>query len=236
MTAVGIIPARYASTRFPGKVLAPIHGYPMVHHVYQRALQCRTLDEVLIAADSPDVADTCAALGDRVILTRTDHVSGTDRVAEAVRDMEFDLVVNIQGDEPQLDASVVDQLVTHMQAQSDLPMGTAGSTVLSREDMANPHIVKVIGRDGMATAFYRLLPAPVPEGVILRHIGLYAFRREFLFRFTAQPPSQWEQENRLEQLRALEMGASIGLVKTDYVSMAVDTPEDLERIVENWSE
>jgi 3-deoxy-manno-octulosonate cytidylyltransferase (CMP-KDO synthetase) len=236
MTAVGIIPARYASTRFPGKVLAPIHGYPMVHHVYQRALQCRTLDEVLIAADSPTVAETCAALGDRVILTSTDHVSGTDRVAEAVRDLEFDLVVNIQGDEPQLDGAVVDQLVTHMLAQPGLPMGTAGSTVLTQEDEANPHIVKVIGRDGRAIAFYRLLPSPAPEGIILRHIGLYAFRRDFLFQFTAQPPSSWEQEYGLEQLRALEMGASIGMVTTDYVSMAVDTPEDLERLLENWRE
>ncbi len=236
MTAVGIIPARYAATRFPGKVLAPIHGYPMVHHVYQRASQCATLDEVIIATDSPQVAKACVLLGDRVMITGSEHESGTDRVAEAARNMEADLVVNIQADEPKLDPRIVDQLVAHMQAHPDFPMGTAGSTALNSDDVSNPDVVKVIGRDGLATGFYRQLPSPQPEGDLLRHVGLYAYRRDFLFQFAAQPPSPRERELGLEQLRAMDMGVSIGLVAVDYVSMAVDTLTDLERVVATWND
>ena len=236
MTTVGIIPARYASTRLPGKVLAPIHDYPMVHHVYRRASQCATLKEVIIATDSPLVARACAQLGDRVILTGSELESGTDRVAEAARNMEADLFVNIQADEPKLDPRIVDQLVAHMQAHPDFPMGTVGSTVLNSDDMSNPDVVKVIGRDGLATGFYRQLPSPQPEGDLLRHVGLYAYRRDFLFQFAAQPPSPRERELGLEQLRAMDMGTSIGLVAVDYVSMAVDTLTDLERVVATWND
>lgn len=234
MTAIGIIPARYASTRFPGKVLALIHDYPMVHHVYRRASRCVTLDEVIIATDSPLVAQTCVNLGDRVVLTGSEHESGTDRVAEAARNLEGDLIVNIQGDEPQLDPGVVDRLVNYMQAHPHLPMGTMGSTTFSPDDLANPDLVKVIARDGLAVGFYRSLPSPPPEGDLLRHVGLYAYRRDFLFQFAAQPPCSLEREHRLEQLRALEMGASIGLVVLEYTAVAVDTPEDLERVLATW--
>lgn len=236
MTAVGIIPARYAATRFPGKVLAPIHDYPMVHHVYRRASQCATLKEVIIATDSPLVARACAQLGDRVILTGSELESGTDRVAEAARNMEADLVVNIQADEPKLDPRIVDQLVAHMQANPDLPMGTVGSTALDADDVPNPNVVKVISRDGLAVSFYRQLPSPPPEGDLLRHVGLYAYRRDFLFQFAAQPPSPQERELGLEQLRAMDMGTSIGLIAVDYVSMAVDTLTDLERVVATWND
>ncbi|UCD37122.1 MAG: 3-deoxy-manno-octulosonate cytidylyltransferase [Fidelibacterota bacterium] len=236
MTAVGIIPARYASTRFPGKVLAPIHDYPMVHHVYRRAAECSTLEEVIIATDSQLVAETCIQLGDRVMLTSSEHSSGTDRVAEAAQNLTADLVINIQGDEPKLDTSVVDELVTYMQRHGHLPMGTVGSTTITSDEVVDPNVVKVIGRDGLATGFYRTLPAPPPKGELLRHIGLYAYRRDFLFQFTAQTPSSQETEHRLEQLRALEMGASIGLITTDCVCIGVDTPKDLERVVESWDE
>lgn len=231
---VGIIPARYASTRLPGKVLISIHGYPMVHHVYRRATECRSLEEVIIATDSPRVAMACAQLGDRVMLTGSQHQSGTDRVAEVARSLDADLVVNIQGDEPLLDPHIVDQLVTYMQAHPELPMGTVGSTNLSPEDLAEPNVVKVVGRDGLATGFFRTLPSPPVEGHTLRHVGLYAYRRPFLEQFTAQPPTPSEREQGLEQLRALEMGISIGLVPVAYDAIAVDTPADLEKVMANW--
>ncbi|MFB0517621.1 MAG: 3-deoxy-manno-octulosonate cytidylyltransferase [Candidatus Neomarinimicrobiota bacterium] len=236
MTVIGIIPARYASTRFPGKVLAPIHDYPMVHQVYRRALECATLDEVIIATDSPLVAETCINLGDRVVLTGSQHVSGTDRVAEVAQDLDAELIVNIQGDEPQLEAGVVDQLVAHMQANPHLAMGTVGSTILTPDDLVNPNVVKVIGKNSLAVGFYRNLPAVPPAGDQLRHVGLYAYRRGFLLQLSAQPPSLREREQRLEQLRALDMGTLIGLVAVDYSAVAVDTPEDLERVVAAWHE
>ena len=232
--AAGIIPARYASTRFPGKVLTPIHGYPMVHHVYRRATECRSLEEVIIATDSPKVATICAQLGDRVMLTGSQHQSGTDRVAEAARSMDADLIVNIQGDEPLLDPRIIDQLVAHMHAHPELPMGTVGSTTLTPEDLTEPNIVKVVVRDGLAAEFFRTPPPEPVEGQVLRHVGLYAYRRPFLEQFTAQPPTPREQEQGLEQLRALEMGVSIGLVSVAYDAIAVDTPADLDRVLAQW--
>lgn len=231
---VGIIPARYASTRLPGKVLISIHGYPMVHHVYRRATECRSLEEVIIATDSPRVATTCAQLGDRVVLTGSQHQSGTDRVAEVARNLDADLIVNIQGDEPLLDPQIVDQLVAHMRAHPDLSMGTVGSTALSPEDLADPNVVKVVGRHGLATSFFRTPPSAPVGGQTLRHVGLYAYRRPFLEQFTAQPPTANEQEQGLEQLRALEMGISIGLVPVAYDAIAVDTPADLEKVLAHW--
>jgi len=236
MSAFGIIPARYASTRFPGKVLTPIHGYPMVHHVYQRAKACRLLDDVVIATDAPEVARVCATLGDRVMLTTSDHASGTDRVADVVRilEIETDLVINIQGDEPQLDPGIVDDLVGHMEAHPQLNMGTLGSTILEEAEWPDPNVVKVIARDDVAVGFYRTLPPEPPEGTLLRHIGIYAYRPAFLQTFAAAPPSASEKEQRLEQLRAVDMGETIGLVKVAYGALAVDTPEDLKKVLDNW--
>ena len=235
MTVAGIIPARYASTRFPGKVLVPIHDLPMVHHVYLRACRCGSLDEVFIATDSPLVAKTCVSLGDRVILTSSEHKSGTDRVAEAARSMAADLVVNIQGDEPQLDPGIVDELVAHMRDRPELLMGTVGSTDLTAEDKVEPNVVKVLGRDGQAMGFFRDLPSPLPDkGDLLRHVGLYAYRADFLQQYSAQPTSPGERETHLEQLRAVEMGTSIGLVVANVISRGIDTQEDLMRVVEGW--
>ena len=236
MTVVGVIPARFDSTRFPGKVLVPIHGYPMVHHVYSRAKSCRRLDDVVIAADSQQVFDTCTELGDRVVMTGTHHLSGTDRVAEAVEKIAAKLIVNIQGDEPLLEPGVIDGLVAFMESHPEFQMGTVGSTFLSAEDRDDRDTVKVLARKGQVIDFYRMLPAHLSEGELLRHVGLYAFRRDFLFEFAAQPATEREREQRLEQLRALDMGAAIGLVTYPYEGVAVDTPEDLERVTTVWHE
>lgn len=236
MTVAGIIPARYASSRFPGKVLTPIHGYPMVHQAYRRATLAASLDELLIATDSKAVAETCRGLGDIVVITSREHKSGTDRIAEAARDLSADLIVNIQGDEPQLNPGTIDRLVEHMHDQPHLLMGTVGSTSITAEDRADANVVKVIARDGLAAAFFRQLPPSPPEGAILRHIGLYAYRADFLQTFTTTPASAGEREFQLEQLRALEMGVAIGVVSLDETARGVDTPEDLERVVAEWHE
>lgn len=236
MTVVGIIPARYDSTRFPGKVLVPIHGYPMVHHVYRRSSACKQLDDLIIATDSELVAETCANLGDKVVLTHSEHASGTDRVAEVARAVEADIVINIQGDEPMLDSVVIDQLVALMRSEPHLMMGTVGSRAIPSEEYDDPHVVKVIERDGLAIGFYRTLPVAHPEGEVLKHVGLYAYRARFLQEFSDHPPTPLEREHHLEQLRALSMGVAVGVLPTDYQSLAVDTPEGLKRVLGAWHE
>ncbi len=236
MTVVGIIPARYASTRFPGKTLAPINKFPMVHHVYSRALQCEELDDVIIATDHPLVARTCALLEDKVYLTQANHKSGTDRIAEVARTIDADIIVNIQGDEPQLDPKIVDDLVKLMKTRPKLNMGTIASTALEEGDLTDANIVKVLVDVGQALEFYRDLPDELPDGVLMRHVGIYAYRKQYLLQFTETPQSGSEKKWRLEQLRALDMGTPIGVVVSDYRGISVDTPADLRKVVASWEE
>ncbi|MCK4578362.1 MAG: 3-deoxy-manno-octulosonate cytidylyltransferase [Candidatus Marinimicrobia bacterium] len=230
MTAIGIIPARYGSTRLPGKVIMPIRGYPMIHHVHQQARQCASLSRILVATDSDLVADTASRLGMEVILTSDDHQSGTDRVAEVARQFNDEIIVNIQGDEPQLDPTLVDNLVGLLEEHPDINIGSAGSTALTAAEWSQPNVVKVVVKDQQAVAFYRQLPDVLPEGEILRHVGLYAYRNKFLQTFSATPPSPAELELGLEQLRAMEMGEPIGMITCDYRAVAVDTRADWERL------
>jgi len=234
-TVAGVIPARLASTRLKGKVLLPIHGAPMIHHVYTRAQQCKYLDSLIIATDAVEVLEVCREYGDAVVMTSAEHQSGTDRVAEVARTLSADIIVNIQGDEPELDPATVDCLVEFMLAHPDLPMGTIGSTALSDADLTNSAVVKVVAEGGRAVAFYRQLPLAIDRASILRHIGLYAYRSDFLQEFTQLTPTSGELEHKLEQLRALDRGIPIGLVETDYRALAVDTADDLANVIENWS-
>lgn len=235
MTALGIIPARYASTRFPGKALAPLGGYPLVHHVYAAASQAASLSEVLIATDSTRVASALARLGDRVVLTAAAHLTGTDRVAEAARHFEGDLVLNIQGDEPQLTPQLIDQLVAFMDAHPQYRMGTIASDRLAEEDIAEANVVKVEVLDNVAVAFYRVPPLNPPAGKLMRHLGIYAFNRDFLYQFADHPRSREEMDQGLEQLRAFDLGEPIGVVVTDFEGQAVDTREDLLKLAQHWS-
>jgi 3-deoxy-manno-octulosonate cytidylyltransferase (CMP-KDO synthetase) len=150
--------------------------------------------------------------------------------------METEIVVNIQGDEPLLDPKVIDQLVLLMHSESHLLMGTVGSQALAPDEVADPNVVKVVEWDGLAAGFYRTLPDGRPEGEILKHVGFYAYRARFLQEFSDHPPSPMEREHHLEQLRALSMGAAVGVLKTDYCSLAVDTPEGLKRVISAWHE
>ena len=236
MRVVGLIPARYASKRFPGKALVDLLGKPLLQHVVERAGQARTLSEVIVATDDVRIADSVRGFGGKVQMTSPAHPSGTDRIAEVARDVGCDLVVNIQGDEPLIDPADIDAAVAPLLADRTIPMGTLACQ-LDLEQAGDPNAVKVVvGMDGFALYFSR---APIPylrdghgggASPYLLHIGLYVYRREILLRLAGLPPTPLEERERLEQLRALEHGIRIRVVGTDKPSLGVDTPEDLERV------
>ncbi len=234
---IGVIPSRYASSRFPGKALADICGKPMVQHVVERASRARRLDEVLVATDDRRILEVVNGFGGKACLTSPAHPSGTDRIAEIVQGLPCDLVVNIQGDEPLLDPAVIDSAVEPLLTDATIAMGTLACP-LSVADAADPSNVKVVmDRAGFALYFSR---APIPYlrdghppgrgSPYLLHVGLYVYRRDTLLRLAALPPTLLEERERLEQLRALEHGIRIRVVRTEHRSIGVDTPEDLARV------
>jgi 3-deoxy-manno-octulosonate cytidylyltransferase (CMP-KDO synthetase) len=234
MTAIGLIPARYASSRFPGKPLVEIAGKTMIEHVYTRASQARSLSGVWVATDDERIAEAVRSFGGRVVMTRPDHPSGTDRIAEAAASLEADVVVNVQGDEPLLDPAVIDAVVAPFTANPDVEMSTLAVPIHEPRDVQDPSVVKVVvGANGHALYFSRL---PIPyyrtgrPGEYLKHIGLYGYRKDFLLRYASLPPTPLERAECLEQLRALEWGHRIYVVRTDHDAVSVDTPEDLERV------
>lgn len=234
MRAIGVIPARYASTRFPGKPLVEIAGRSMIEHVYRRASQALSLQGVWVATDDQRIYDAVQAFEGRVVMTRDDHPTGTDRIAEAVRDLDADVVVNIQGDEPLLDPAEIDAVVAPFRSHPDVVMTTVAAPIEDPADVASPDVVKVVvDRRSLALYFSRL---PIPyyrdgnPGQHLRHFGLYAYRKEFLLTYANLAPTPLEQAEKLEQLRALEHGAKIYVVLADHEAVSVDTPEDLERV------
>ena len=234
MKAIGIIPARYASTRFPGKPLVEIAGKPMIEHVYRRTSAAGSLAEVWIATDDERIRQAAETFGGRVVMTRDDHPSGTDRIAEAAARLEADVVVNVQGDEPLLDPAEIDAVVAPFAANADLVMTTAATPILRAEDAAADSVVKVVtDRQGYALYFSRL---PIPYyrggggGTHMKHIGLYAYRKDFLLTYASLLPTPLEQAECLEQLRVLENGYRILVVPTEHDAISVDTPEDLDRV------
>ncbi len=234
---VGVIPARYASSRLPGKALADICGKPMIQHVVERAMRARLLDEVLVATDDQRILRTVQAFGGKACLTSPVHPSGTDRIAEVVQGLPCELVVNIQGDEPLLDPAVIDSAVEPLRADPSDAMGTLACP-LSVDEAADPSNVKVVmDRAGYALYFSRAripyMRDGFPPGLdrpYLLHVGLYVYRRDTLLRLAALPPTVLEERERLEQLRALEHGIRIRVVLTEHRSIGVDTPEDLARV------
>jgi 3-deoxy-manno-octulosonate cytidylyltransferase (CMP-KDO synthetase) len=233
---VVVIPSRWASSRLPGKPLADIGGITMVERVYRRAASARGVAGVLVATDDDRVAQAVAGFGGTAVMTRPDHPSGTDRIAEVARGLACDIVVNVQGDEPALDRAAIEAAVAPLSADPSILMGTLGTRLDPSADLQNPNAVKVlVDRQGYALYFSR---APVPyrreagEALagVLRHIGLYVYRREFLLTLASLPRTPLERIESLEQLRALEHGYRIRVVETSYTSVSVDTPEDLERV------
>ena len=238
MKTIGVIPSRWGSTRFPGKSLHPICGKPLVLWVAEACRKAKSLDETIVATDDRRIADAVEAAGVRAVMTRPDHPSGTDRIAEAARAEDGDIVVNIQGDEPLIDPALIDRLAGRLRDDPSWDMATAVSPLDSPEDLAAKSVVKVVtARDGAALYFSRL---PIPcnrdsapdlsAGLYVRHLGIYAYRGAFLKRFVAEKPCALETTEKLEQLRALWMGARIATVRVDDPAVGVDTPEDAVRI------
>ncbi len=217
----------------------------MIEWVCRAAGRARTVDEVVVAADDERVVSAVTGFGGKAVLTSPNHNSGTDRVAEAARGLRHDIIVNIQGDEPLLEPEAIDEAVTPLLADDGLVMATLKKRIVSRDDLENPNVVKVVtDRDGFALYFSRY---PIPcvrdeacmedDGDVscrahYKHIGLYVYRREFLFSFASMPPTSLEEAERLEQLRVLENGYRIMVVETTLDSVAVDTGEDLQRVRE----
>lgn len=235
MSAVAVIPARYGSTRFPGKPLAKIAGKPMLQWVVERAAAADTIDEVWVATDDERIMDAVDEFGGHAVMTSTRHRTGTDRIVEALADIDADLVVNVQGDEPLVPPAVIDRLVRTMEA-GDAEMGTVAVPFdATSADPQNPNAVKVITDiDGNALYFSRsLIPFPREGGkpaMPLLHWGLYAYRRDFLDAFVKWPPGRLEQCEMLEQLRALENGARIKVITVDTPTQGVDEPGDIAKV------
>ena len=235
MRIIGVIPARYGSTRFPGKPLAPILGKPMIQWVYQRALLATGLDDLYIATDDDRIAEAARSFGGQVVMTPPDCPTGTDRVWSAVRERACDAVLNIQGDEPALDPRSVEALTTLLRDHPDLPMATLVAPFASRRNFEDPNAVKVVlGREGRCLYFSR---SPIPHfrdgsirpDLIWRHVGLYGYRKDFLEEYTSWPAGNLEAAESLEQLRALERGVEIRAAVIPDIGCAVDVPEDIPR-------
>ena len=237
---VAIIPARYHSNRFEGKPLAKINGKPMIQHVYERAVRSPLLSRVAVATDDERIADTVRSFGGEVVMTKAEHASGTDRLAEAATLMDIpeqDVVVNIQGDQPMFALEVIDQVARPLLEDPALPMATLIYKIIREEEIDDPnHVKTVFDCHGKALYFSRA-PIPFqrdphkpPPPTYYKHLGFYAYRKGFLLTFVSLPEGEWERFEKLEQLRALEYGYDIKVVLTEYDSVEVDTLEDLKRV------
>jgi 3-deoxy-manno-octulosonate cytidylyltransferase (CMP-KDO synthetase) len=232
---LGVIPARYASSRFPGKALAKVDSRTMLECVFERVSMARYLRTIIIATDDARIYQEARRFGARAMMTREDHVSGTDRVAEVASAFEdVELVVNVQGDEPLIDPNAIDAAILPLLEEHAIPMGTLKKRIEDPREVTDPNVVKVV-TDRFENAIYfsrSTIPHPRDAGAFthFKHIGLYVYRRDFLLRYSTLPSGPLEQAERLEQLRALENGFTIRVVETDYESFGVDTPEDLARV------
>ncbi|MFP3903483.1 MAG: 3-deoxy-manno-octulosonate cytidylyltransferase [Armatimonadota bacterium] len=243
MKVVAIIPARYESSRLPGKVLAEIAGRPMVQHVYDRACECECLDEVIVATDDERVEDAVCGFGGKCVMTRADHACGTDRIAEVAARADYDIIVNVQGDEPLIRPEVISAAVAPFMDEDSLRMGTVATPIVDEAEHLDPSAVKVVvDRSGFALYFSR---APIPyfraeddagfqqrpdTARPLKHIGLYVYTTETVLWISSQPQTPLEQSEKLEQLRALENGCPIRVVEVNYSPVGVDTPADLQHV------
>lgn len=247
--AVAVIPARYSSTRLPGKPLLDIAGKPLVVWVAERARTASSISRTIVATDDPRIADAVSAAGFDAVITRADHLSGTDRIAEVAHNLSADIIVNVQGDEPLIDPETINRAVNALIEDPSAQMSTTCEPITEAADVLNPSVVKVtFDENGYATGFSRK-PIPLPNqtgeqqgssgssldssgllSTFRKHTGLYAYRRDFLLKFARWPASESETRESLEQLRALDRGIKIKVVEAASPSIGVDTPEDLERV------
>jgi len=230
---VVVIPARYHSTRFPAKPLADIAGRSMLEHVYERATAAPDVDAVVVATDDARIAQAVERFGGLVRMTRSTHRSGLDRIAEVAADLDCDIVVNVQGDEPLLEPKMIAEVVAPIDSDPTLRMSTLRRRISDPADSGNPHVVKVVvDLEGNALYFSRSAVPFVRDTTVplFKHVGLYAYRRTFVCELASLPQTPLEISESLEQLRAIEHGFRIRAIETHYDSIGVDTPEDLERV------
>ncbi len=247
MQIVAIIPARYGSTRFPGKALALLAGKPMIQHVYEQTLKASLISRAIVATDDRRIADVIHQMGGEAIMTSTAHETGTDRLAEVAHGLEADIIVNVQGDEPLINPVMIDQAIEPFLYSNDLKMSTLKSRVKCLHDFLSPNVVKVVTDNAGYALYFSRSPLPFfrdrwqdlkddafASGKLLcyKHVGLYVFQRDFLLEYAAMPQTFLELSEKLEQLRALENGIRIRVVETEFESLGIDTPEDLNKAKE----
>ncbi len=234
METIGVIPARFGSTRFEGKVLKDLCGKPVIQHVYERAKKAKMLDDLIVAADDDRIIKAVEKFGGKAIFTSKSHTTGTDRLTEVVNGIDVKIVVNIQGDEPLINPMVIDDLVRAMQDDPEVSMATVVKKSYSIEEFRSPDVVKAIVNEKNFAIYFSRSPIPtllnpsLNEHFFYKHIGIYAFNKDFLFTFKKLPPSYLEKNERLEQLRAIEHGYKIKAIETVFETVGVDTPQDLE--------
>jgi 3-deoxy-manno-octulosonate cytidylyltransferase (CMP-KDO synthetase) len=243
---VGVIPARFASTRLPGKPLLSDTGRPLIQHVIEAARRAKSLDRIIVATDDPRIAEAVASFGGEAVMTRADHATGTDRVAEVAAQLRgARIIVNLQGDEPEVSGEALDRVVALLEGDPEAPMATLATPIRDEAIYRDPACVKVVcSARGRALYFSRSpipchrdgLPTPAssPRPIAYLHLGLYAYRREFLLSIGSFPPSPLEAAEKLEQLRVLDAGYPIAVAIVEEASVGIDTPEDYRRFVERW--
>jgi len=240
MEAIGVIPARYAATRFEGKVLADLGGKPVIQHVYEKAKQAKLLDDLIVACDDERIRDVVLKFGGKAILTSVDQPTGTDRLTEVINPLDCKIIVNIQGDEPFIHSTMIDGVVLELQSCQGFGMATVIKQIEDEKDLFDPNVVKaVVDKDGYALYFSRNFIPFIRERLVdksvleahkfYKHIGLYGFTKDFLFTFKNLPKTALEDAEKLEQLRALEHGHKIKTVLTKFDTIGIDTAEDLEK-------
>ena len=235
MKSICVIPARYSSTRLPGKPLKYICGKPMICRVWERASRAKSVEEVIVATDDERILDAVEKNSGRAIMTRADHKTGTDRLAEVAEKFpDVEVIVNVQGDEPLIEPALIDELIGEFVADKNLQMATVATELTDADEMNNPNNVKVVvDKNNDALYFSRsLIPYPrnVGKSKVFKHIGIYAYRRNFLLAYAKMEPTPLEQSESLEQLRALENGYKIRVIKSSCRFVGVDTAEDLELV------
>ncbi|RJO64745.1 MAG: 3-deoxy-manno-octulosonate cytidylyltransferase [Candidatus Omnitrophota bacterium] len=239
MDVIGVIPARYSSTRFEGKVLVDIAGKPMLQHVWERAKESSLLDELVIATDDERIMRAVSEFGAKAVMTARGHASGTDRIVEVVNPIDVKVIINIQGDEPLVHPTMIDSVARTLLADTSLHMATIIRKIDNEEELRDPNVVKVVtDKNNFALYFsratipYRGHSQEVKSITYYKHIGLYGYTKDFLFTYRNLPASSLEKIERLEQLRVLENGYRIKVVETKFDTISVDTPEDIAKIAE----
>jgi 3-deoxy-manno-octulosonate cytidylyltransferase (CMP-KDO synthetase) len=237
MDVIGVIPARYSSARFQGKILADILGKPMVQHVWERAKEALVLDDLIIACDDELVAKVVSEFGAKVVMTSKDHSCGTDRIVEVVNPLDVKIIINIQADEPLIQPTMIDSLAHALLDDAGVSMATIMKKIENEQELGDPNVVKVVvDKNNFALYFSRAaIPfhaqnSEVKSPIYYKHIGLYGYTKDFLFTYKNLPVSNLENTECLEQLRVLEEGFRIKVIETKYETIGVDTPGDLEKV------